>query len=526
MFGVPVCKRATHRSACARRVTMVPDENRAGEAGQCKVLALRAEWYQNARRLAVNEELPRLGDELRPTIATSIFRLAGIVGNLQWWGDTTDYPEPPPFLPTGTWWALAASVAPNSERLAAIDARLEAIAASTRQSRRGAGTGERLAEVIAARDQAQDVLRAEVAASDPARRLLAAAQYRTVLTAVTAELSEDDWSNQGSLVIGVAALEVLMGDLIRAYVNRYPHALKGSDRKVSAVEVMRSASLDELRDLLVDEYVDGVIKKGLDQVRDWFGQQRVLDFDVTSCAPHGWESLREIHERRHVIIHNGGRVDNRYHGLYPSSPAVGHPLWIEGNYMPDALGDLLGCGAAMALSTWACLNTENSIDQAVCAVQLIHRVSMFSERYWDCWPAVSSVANSLQTIAQHAPVDDGARAGASLLASLWRQYTAALSDAYSNNGIPLQEAAAKWSVPGDHATSELVRASLVGDSERAVSLLDQARNERLFQYLHLTPLVAELPHLGQHLLTPPDEVVAACAPTLRSTLDPLARGYQ
>jgi hypothetical protein len=139
---------------------------------------------------------------------------------------------------------------------------------------------------------------------------------------------------RGSVLLSlVGAFEVLLSDLVRLFFERHQTALESEEKSHSLKEVFSFKSMDDFIGHVIEQKVDAFLRGS---VADWvkfFQQKRI---DMSKFVP-SWENFVECFQRRHVIVHNGGRVDRKY------LDSVGQE-WIERHKEEVQLGEVLIVG--------------------------------------------------------------------------------------------------------------------------------------------------------------------------------------
>ncbi|MEV4494472.1 hypothetical protein AB0J84_02035 [Micromonospora arborensis] len=143
------------------------------------------------------------------------------------------------------------------------------------------------------------------------------------------------------LVTTVGACEVFLGDMMRAFLNARPEAMSASEAKFSFSEVARFESIQAFRDYSINRQVDSVLRQGsFEDWMKWFDDKlRIKYEDLTS---HG-RDLREIFQRRHIHVHNDGRVSDLYLLKLPDladPPTLDEYLEVSPAYLTSAIDRL------------------------------------------------------------------------------------------------------------------------------------------------------------------------------------------
>jgi hypothetical protein len=90
----------------------------------------------------------------------------------------------------------------------------------------------------------------------------------------------------------------------------------------------------------------------LDDWSKWFDERCNASFADLAID---WETLREAFQRRHVIMHSGGRVSGEYLAKVRTGgplPALGSQLSVNGEYLRNVFDQLDATGTAVAVLAW------------------------------------------------------------------------------------------------------------------------------------------------------------------------------
>ncbi|GIG90919.1 hypothetical protein Pen02_58550 [Plantactinospora endophytica] len=143
------------------------------------------------------------------------------------------------------------------------------------------------------------------------------------------------------LVTTVGACEVFLGDTMRAFLKARPEAMSTSEAKFSFSEVAGFKSIEAFRNYSINKQVDSILRQGsFDDWMKWFDDKlRIKYEDMTS---HGL-NLREVFQRRHIHVHNDGRVSDLYLLKLPdleAPPTINTHLEITPAYLTGAIDQL------------------------------------------------------------------------------------------------------------------------------------------------------------------------------------------
>ncbi len=150
------------------------------------------------------------------------------------------------------------------------------------------------------------------------------------------------------LPMAIGAFEVLVGRLAGVYYVKRPGVLDASNKEFSLDDLLQFDSIEDARKDAIERRVEALLIQGLDEWSKWFSRKG-LDINLSQLSVN-WNETVELFQRRHIIVHNAGRVSKRYldrlSPLYSSSdlPALGTEPPISTNYVQAALDNVLVLG--------------------------------------------------------------------------------------------------------------------------------------------------------------------------------------
>jgi hypothetical protein len=155
---------------------------------------------------------------------------------------------------------------------------------------------------------------------------------------------------RGLLTMGVAAFDVLVGQLMTEHFRLHPGAA-GTDRaEFSLDDLEELGSIDEAREVLIARRVEAQHQGGLDKWVDWF-RGEPLKIDLRRLAID-WDSTYELFQRRHIIVHNGARVSRLYlTRTNRAAPSAGTEIVLDTDYVVHALDQLAALGVGLTVAT-------------------------------------------------------------------------------------------------------------------------------------------------------------------------------
>ncbi|MGY1745565.1 hypothetical protein [Blastococcus sp. SYSU D00695] len=153
--------------------------------------------------------------------------------------------------------------------------------------------------------------------------------------------------NSSLLTTAVSNFEVLVSSLIKQFLVERPQAVRSDDARYSLAEISAFETLDEFRDFTADRYVESILRGSFDDWMNWFDKQLKVKLDQVASDP---AALREVFQRRHLFVHNGGRVNRLYLSKLTElrdPPAIDDELVVDGAYLSSAVDSLTATGALL-----------------------------------------------------------------------------------------------------------------------------------------------------------------------------------
>ena len=194
---------------------------------------------------------------------------------------------------------------------------------------------------------------------------------------------------RGSLLTSaISTLESLMGDLVREYFLHNPGAMSDepsfSLRQLQEFDSMQQAAYEA-----ATIRAEAVTGSDLADWSKWLKNYPDISIE-THC--HNWAALYEAFQRRHVLVHNGGRVSRRYHQkverVVGSSEEIGSLLPVDQEYLDSAFDEIETIGNLLGANVWA----KSLPDQEAVIVHGLY-LRTYDLMLEARWPAVKSICS-------------------------------------------------------------------------------------------------------------------------------------
>ncbi|WP_449066006.1 hypothetical protein [Planomonospora algeriensis] len=166
------------------------------------------------------------------------------------------------------------------------------------------------------------------------------------------------------VVTAVSAFEVQVANLATHFFEAHPEALDAGQKEQAITFTLSDLKgLENIKDatrMAISRRVESLIFGSLADWRKFFKDRMNVDMAELSID---WDKTKEIFQRRHVIVHNGGHASRRY--ISQVSGLKGIEVPDEGEYLPcdqeyvhSALDELLTLGILLSVAVALKINKE------------------------------------------------------------------------------------------------------------------------------------------------------------------------
>jgi hypothetical protein len=160
----------------------------------------------------------------------------------------------------------------------------------------------------------------------------------------------------GVLMSLIGAFEVLLSDILHLYYQCYPNALESEEKNYSLKDIRSFKSLDDFSDHVIENKIDAFLRGSL---ADWVKFFQLRKIDMVKFVP-SWESFAECFQRRHIVVHNGGRVSRQYLERvgqdwieqHKEEAKLGATLLVSNEYLSQAFTFFELVGALLSQECW------------------------------------------------------------------------------------------------------------------------------------------------------------------------------
>lgn len=159
------------------------------------------------------------------------------------------------------------------------------------------------------------------------------------------------------LAMAVGTLETAIAGVGTQHYSLHPKALPWEEKEFTLGELAEFSDLGDARAAAIARRVEDLMRSGFDAWDKWF--DNLLGKGFAELAADR-EILHEAIQRRHLVVHNGGRVSRQYRSKVPSCTTdVGGELPIDREYLERAIDAIAIFGVRLVLSAWGKWSPED-----------------------------------------------------------------------------------------------------------------------------------------------------------------------
>lgn len=153
------------------------------------------------------------------------------------------------------------------------------------------------------------------------------------------------------LTMAVGTLETAIAGVSTQHYALHPEALPAEEKEFSLAELAEFDDLQDARVAAIARRVDDLMRSGFDAWDKWFDGLLKESFENLAADR---AVLSEAIQRRHIVVHNGGRVSRQYLAKVPDvDAAIGEELPIDRAYLEAALDAITIFGLRLILTSWS-----------------------------------------------------------------------------------------------------------------------------------------------------------------------------
>lgn len=266
----------------------------------------------------------------------------------------------------------------------------------------------------------------------------------------------------------IAEYEAFFAKILRATASIQPEIFFAKDATVSAIDVMKSDSIDSIKDMLIEDSIDSLM-------RESHSEQIKYIFEKLKLTPPSGELMKEfgeVCERRNVLTHADGRVNKHYVSRmrklgYDAKdiPALGKELVIDDHYLKRSIARVFQVGYYTLHLIWQHLKK----DDAKLSVQ---SVINHSHDFLDAGYTKMAARLCEFALNSKSPASEGDRAYATINLALSQFFDSSKSKSDRDNLVQKTLATRDWSFVNSQFS--LAICCLTEDYEKLPELIDRS----------------------------------------------------
>ncbi|MHA6481041.1 hypothetical protein ACX1C1_03855 [Paenibacillus sp. strain BS8-2] len=175
--------------------------------------------------------------------------------------------------------------------------------------------------------------------------------------------------NQSSLINLVVFFELLIANIIKYRLFKYPDAANLKDKTLTIDEIRRLGNFENAEAYLIENEVEGIIRQ---KHQEWFAyfkkNLKTVNFDFMTRFE---AELNEIIQRRNLFVHNEGIINNIYlsnvNSALTNGLKKGKYLKMNNSYLNQSINVIEHIGLLISLELWRAMEKKSEVRWDFCS---------------------------------------------------------------------------------------------------------------------------------------------------------------
>ncbi len=145
------------------------------------------------------------------------------------------------------------------------------------------------------------------------------------------------------IVRAVSQFEVFIVDTVWEIAKRSIEPFKQADKVLEypQAKILSFKSIEEIQNEIIIAECRQLTSQGFNYSRKYYEKRFGIDFSKCSV---GIAEIEELHERRHIIVHRGGKIDTQYQKRFAPQMKMGAQIVTTDIYFQSAINNLTKLG--------------------------------------------------------------------------------------------------------------------------------------------------------------------------------------
>ncbi|TXK77742.1 hypothetical protein [Paenibacillus sp. N3.4] len=166
---------------------------------------------------------------------------------------------------------------------------------------------------------------------------------------------------KSSIINLVVFFEILISKLITKRISEHPKSININDKSLTFDEIVRLGSLENAQMFLIENEVETIMRKSYSDWLDYLTKNLKCNLSfINDCN----DDVFEIFQRRNIIVHNDGIVNNIYLSKVSlknkDKYKLGQSIKITNEYIEESIDLLERIGILIALEMWQKMEKKSS----------------------------------------------------------------------------------------------------------------------------------------------------------------------
>ena len=151
------------------------------------------------------------------------------------------------------------------------------------------------------------------------------------------------------LAMAVSSFETLVAGVATQHYLLHQGAI-GTEKEFTLADLQAFASVDDAIDVAIARRVDNLMRGSIDDWSAWFRDLGLPGFEALAAD---YKRFHETVQRRHLVVHNAGRVSRQYQAKVDDSSTLGEELSIDRDYLERAVDEISVLGNRLLAIAWS-----------------------------------------------------------------------------------------------------------------------------------------------------------------------------
>lgn len=179
-------------------------------------------------------------------------------------------------------------------------------------------------------------------------------------TSLKKSVKRDEFLYQNSLLNLIGIGEWFLSQILRLYFSKFPDAVGVDEKFFSLKNLQEIGSIEDARKCLIDSKIENIMRGNFEDWMKFFKEHMKLSMGYLKDEE---KKLKEVFQRRNLLVHNGGAVNAIYFAKVPlelrEGLVIGEKIRVDKTYLSNAIDAFEKNFILIGSELWKKLEPEN-----------------------------------------------------------------------------------------------------------------------------------------------------------------------